>query len=75
MKIAPYYQKLLEASLQAANNLEPITFSGMFDSATGYLFTLSMPLFQTEIASNVLPIWVDLSGLTKSQEIENASNE
>ncbi len=69
MKIAPYYQKLLEAGLTAAGSLEPITFSGMFDAACGYLFTLSIPFFRSELDKSVTPIFVDLSGLTTQQLI------
>ncbi len=69
MNIAPYYQKLLNIGLQAAKSLEPITFVGMFNSGVGYLFTLSMPLFATELKSDVTQIIVDLSGLTTEQEV------
>lgn len=69
MKIAPYYQKLLNLGLQAAKSLEPITFVGMFNSGTGYLFTLSMPLFASELSPDVTPIAIDLSGLTTKQEV------
>lgn len=69
MKIAPYYQKLLEAGLTAVGSLEPITFSGMFDAACGYLFTLSIPFFRSELDKSITPIFVDLSGLTNEQLI------
>lgn len=69
MRIAPYYQKLLEDALQAAKSLEPITFTGMFDSATGYLFTLATPLFQAELEKDIKPMFVDLSGLTTQAAI------
>lgn len=69
MKIAPYYQKLLNLGLQAAKSLEPITFAGMFNSGVGYLFTLSMPLFASELRPNITPITIDLSGLTTKEEV------
>jgi len=70
MKIAPYYQKLLEQGLQAASSLEPITFIGMFDSGVDYLFNLAIPLFEAELPKDVRPIFLDLSGLTSKEEIE-----
>lgn len=69
MKIAPYYQNLLEQALQAAQSLEPITFAGMFDSGVDYLFNLSVPLFSTELPSEIIPIFIDLSGLTTAEQM------
>lgn len=71
MKIAPYYQKLLEAGLQAAKSLEPITFAGMFDSGVDYLFNLIIPLLGAELDKDTLPVAVDLSGLTMKEEVES----
>lgn len=71
MRIAPYYQKLLEDALQAAKSLEPITFAGMFDSGVDYLFNLATPLFAAEFDKDTVSVTVDLSGLTAKEEIES----
>lgn len=70
MKIAPYYQKLLELGLQAAKSMEPITCAGMFDCGVDYLFSLSIPLFEAELDKCTV-VFVDLSGLSKKEEIES----
>lgn len=70
MKIASYYQKLLETSLNAAKSMEPITFAGMFDCGVDYLFSLSIPLFEAEL-DECSVIFLDLSGLSKKEEIES----
>lgn len=70
MKVAPYYQRLLEQGLQAASSLEPITYVGMFDSGVDYLFNLAIPLFGAELPKDVRPIFLDLSGLTSKKEVE-----
>ncbi|MBU1327185.1 helix-turn-helix domain-containing protein [Patescibacteria group bacterium] len=69
MKIAPYYQKLLEAGMQAASSLEPITFAGMSDSGIDYIFTLSVPLFTSELGGEIKPVFLDISGLTTAEMI------
>lgn len=69
MKIAPYYQKLLEKALQAAKSFEPITYVGMFDSGVDYLFTLLVPLLAAESEKDTLSVAVDLSGLTTKEEV------
>lgn len=69
MKIAPYYQKLLNLGLQAAKSLEPITFVGMFDSGVDYLFTLLIPLLAAESEKDTSLVAIDLSGLTTKEEV------
>ncbi|MBI5613654.1 helix-turn-helix domain-containing protein [Candidatus Gottesmanbacteria bacterium] len=71
MKIAPYYQRLLEKALQAVNSFEPITYVGMFDSGTDYLFTLFIPLLVSELEKDTYSVAVDLSGLSTKEEIES----
>ena len=71
MKIAPYYQKLLEDALQAAKSFEPITYAGMFDSGVDYLFNLFIPLVEAELENDTVSLVVDLSGLTRKEEIES----
>ena len=70
MKIAPYYQKLLNLGFQAAKSLEPITFAGMFDSGVDYLFNLAVPLLGAELDKDTASVAVDLSGLTTKEEVE-----
>lgn len=70
MRIAPYYQKLLQEAVQVAKGMEPITFAGMFDSGVDYLFNLTIPLLATELEKETVPVAVDLSGLTTKEEIE-----
>jgi len=65
MKIAPYYQKLLQKCVTAATSFEPITFIGMFDSGIDYLFTMLRPLLASELSEKVRVAFVDLSGLVE----------
>ncbi len=69
MRVAPYYEKLLQAGLKAGESMEPIIYSGMFDSGVDYLFTLFAPLAAAELTTNTLINTVDLSGLTTKEEI------
>jgi len=70
MKIAPYYQSLLEENLQAVKSMEPITFCGMYDCGIDYLFSLSLPLLQAEYGNTHHLLVIDLSGLDTSVSIE-----
>jgi hypothetical protein len=58
MKIAPYYQSLLEKAVQAAVSFEPITYMGMFDSGIDYLFTLLLPLLESELEKDTISVAV-----------------
>ncbi len=69
MRIAPYYQKLLEEALQAAKSFEPITYVGMFDSGVDYLFTLLVPILAAESEKDTSLVAIDLSGLTTKEEV------
>lgn len=70
MKIAPYYQSLLEENIQAVKSMEPITFCGMYDSGIDYVFSLLLPLLQAECGDTHHLLSLDLSGLDTPEAIE-----
>lgn len=65
MKIALSVQDHLQRALRAVNSLEPITFCGMYDCGTSYIFSLATPLLMSKLKKDITLLSADVSSSTE----------